>query len=85
MSDITRELCRRIVDVGANDISDAAFGHAATLFLDGLAVASAGADAERGPTILAEHIRSMGSHPHASLIGFDFRCSAPQAAYLNGT
>jgi aconitate decarboxylase len=58
------------------------------LFLDGVAVAVAGAQLEESPRILAEHfsdpVTQSGGGPAASLLGINARIGAAQAALVNG-
>lgn len=81
---VTEELCRRVCATGYDDLTDAAKDAARRLVLDGLAVAVAGSKQEASPGVLAGHLREMGGIEAASAIGFGFRTSPVNAAYLNG-
>jgi 2-methylcitrate dehydratase PrpD len=80
---ITETLCRRILATTRDSLSDAVVARAHQVVLDGLSVAVAGTD-EQAPRILAEHLREMGANPACTAIGFGFKTSPVQAAYLNG-
>ncbi|MPY95980.1 MAG: MmgE/PrpD family protein [Acidimicrobiia bacterium] len=80
---VTSDLCQRIVETGSADIGPAAMGAARRLVLDGLAVAVAGAR-EDAVGILADHHRSQGSRPAATVLGLDFKVGTVPAAALNG-
>jgi 2-methylcitrate dehydratase PrpD len=81
---VTENLCNRIVGTGYDDLTEAACAAARRLVLDGLAVAVAGSKQEASPGILADHLREMGGVEAASSIGFGFRTSPVNAAYING-
>ncbi len=81
---ITQTLCERIVRTTPDDLTDAARAAARRLVIDGLAVAVAGSKQEASPGILAEHLREMGGNQAASVIGFGFKTSPVNAAYING-
>jgi len=84
MSNVTERLCRRIVETGSKDLSEAAIDAAKRLILDGIAITVAGCRAEEAPGILAEHVRELGGTPQATAIGFGFKTSVTNAALLNG-
>lgn len=81
---VTEQLCKRVVETGYEDLTDAARTAARRLVLDGLAVAVAGSKQEASPGVLAGHLREMGGNEIATTIGFAFRTSPFNAAYLNG-
>ena len=54
------------------------------MFVDGLAVALAGTVHEAAPRVLAEHVKDLGGNPVATVLGFGFKTSPVQAAYVNG-
>lgn len=80
---ITQELCARIAGTTSASITQEAREAANRLVLDGLAVAVAGAHSERSVHILAEHLRSQGSQPAASVIGLGFSLASVPAALIN--
>lgn len=81
---ITEKLCHRITETGYGDLTAPARSAARRLVLDGLAVAVAGSKQEASPGVLADHLREMGGKEIASVIGFAFRTSPVNAAYING-
>jgi len=83
--DATCDLCRRIAAIGFDDLSSLAIERARQLFLDGIAVALAGTAHEEPPEILAAHARDMGGTETSTVIGFGFKTSPVQAAYVNGS
>lgn len=85
MKDATRTLCERIAGVTRDDLTPDAIARARQLFLDGLAVAVAGTIQEEPPAILAAHAREMGGIEASTVIGFDFKTTPVQAAYVNGS
>ena len=85
MEHATRMLCERIAGIGYDDLGEEAVARARQLFLDGLAVAVAGSIQEEPPAILAAHAREMGGAEAATVIGFGFKTSPVQAAYVNGS
>ncbi|MBI4083206.1 MAG: MmgE/PrpD family protein [Candidatus Lambdaproteobacteria bacterium] len=80
---ITETLCRRILATTRDSLSDTVIARAHQVVLDGLGVAVAGTE-EQAPRILADHLREMGAAPSCTAIGFGFKTSPVQAAYLNG-
>ncbi|MCB1743276.1 MAG: MmgE/PrpD family protein [Gammaproteobacteria bacterium] len=82
--DITRKLSERITAIGFDDLGETALERARQLFLDGIAVALAGTVQEAPPGMLAAHVKAMGGTPSSSVIGFGFKTSPTQAAYVNG-
>lgn len=80
---LTRELCEKIAATDFEAMGQPALAAARQLTLDGLAVAVAGSG-EPPITILAEHYRSLGGTPEASVIGRGFRTSSVTAAAING-
>ncbi len=81
---ITKRLCDRIAATGYDDLTDAARIAARRLVLDGLAVAVAGSKQEASPGIIAAHLLEMGGSEAATAIGFGYRTSPVNAAYVNG-
>jgi 2-methylcitrate dehydratase PrpD len=81
--DITEQLCARIVGMDDASIPQAALTAANRLVLDGLAVTIAGARTERSVRILADHLRSQGSTPVASVIGMGFSLATVPASLIN--
>ncbi len=81
---ITKSLVERIVAAGDDTVSEAAIAAARRLLLDGIAVAVAGSKLEPAPGILAAHVQELGGAARASVIGFGFRTSPVNAAYVNG-
>ena len=84
MKGFTKKISEIIVRTTSADLTTEAIQKARQLFLDGIAVAVAGSIKEAPPSILAKHIRSKGSLEQASVIGFDFKTHAVDAAYING-
>lgn len=80
---ITQQLCARIAGTTSASIPAQAREAANRLVLDGLAVAVAGAHGERSVHILADHLRSQGSQPAASVIGMGFSLATVPAALIN--
>ena len=85
MERATEKLCNSIAEIGFSDLTEDAIQRARQLFLDGLAVAVAGTIQEEPPSILAAHIKDMGGIDASTVIGFDFKASPVQAAYVNGS
>jgi aconitate decarboxylase len=85
MEHATQKLCEKIVGIGYDDLSEKAVERARQLFLDGLAVAVAGSIQEEPPSILAAHAKEMGGAEASTVIGFGFKTSPVQAAYVNGS
>jgi len=85
MKDATKRLCERIVGITAKDLTPDAVARARQLFLDGLAVAVAGTIQEEPPAILAAHAKEMGGIEASTVIGFGFKTTPVQAAYVNGS
>ncbi|HEX4183773.1 MAG TPA: MmgE/PrpD family protein [Caulobacteraceae bacterium] len=80
---VTREICDKIVATTYDDLPRPVIAAARQLFLDGLAVAVAGAD-EEAIRLLAQHYRGYDACPEATALGLGFRTAAPCAAALNG-
>lgn len=85
MKDATKLLCERIAGITHEDLTEDAIARARQLFLDGLAVAVAGTIQEEPPAILAAHAKEMGGIEVSTVIGFDFKTTPVQAAYVNGS
>ncbi len=81
---VTEKLCRLVCATGYEDLPEEARKAARRLVLDGLGVAVAGSKQEASPGVLAGHLQEMGGIEAASAIGFGFRTSPVNAAYLNG-
>jgi 2-methylcitrate dehydratase PrpD len=81
---VTAELCDKIVATTYEDLTDDAKDRARRLVIDGIAVAIAGTVQEEAPGILAKHVRALGGEAQSTAIGFGFKTSPVQAAYLNG-
>jgi 2-methylcitrate dehydratase PrpD len=87
-SDVTARVCERIVACGRIPLDAGLLPAARQLFLDGLAVAVAGARLEEAPRILAAHfadpVTGAGGGSAASLLGLDARLGTVSAALVNG-
>ncbi|MBT5665349.1 MAG: MmgE/PrpD family protein [Rhodospirillaceae bacterium] len=81
---VTADLCDKIVATTYGDLTDDAKDRARRLVIDGIAVAIAGTVQEEAPGVLAKHVRALGGEPQSTAIGFGFKTSPVQAAYLNG-
>jgi 2-methylcitrate dehydratase PrpD len=86
--DLTSRVCERIVEYGARPLQARALANARQLFLDGVAVAVAGAQLEKAPRVLLEHVldpvTGAGENPAASVLGLNTRIGTVQAALVNG-
>ena len=80
---VTAELCSKIAGITTASIPADAIQAADRLVLDGLAVAVAGARTEDSVHILADHLRTQGSSPVASVIGLGFSLLPVSAALIN--
>src|SRR5262245_25047169 len=80
---LTRDFADYLRALAATPLDAAARQAAVDLFVDGLAVAALGA-AQTGPRLLAGLAIETASRPEATLIGHADRCSAVQAARVNG-
>ena len=85
MKNLTKKLSKLITSISSKDITEAAIIKARQLLLDGISVAVAGTIQETPPSILAEHIRDQGAKPLSSVIGFGFKTTPVNAAYINGS
>jgi aconitate decarboxylase len=87
-SDVTARVCERIVACGRVPLDAGLLPAARQLFLDGVAVAVAGARLEEAPRILAAHfadpVTGAGGGSAASLLGLDARLGTVPAALVNG-
>jgi aconitate decarboxylase len=87
-SDVTARVCERIVACGRTPLDARLLPAARQLFLDGVAVAVAGARLEEAPRILAAHfadpVTGAGGGSAASLLGLDARLGTVPAALVNG-
>ena len=85
---LTAHVCERIVACGQAPLDPTVLRAARQLFLDGIAVAVAGAQLEEAPRILAAHltdpISGMGGGTSSSLLGLGARLGAVPAALVNG-
>ncbi len=79
----TESLAEHVVTSDWESFSEEVLEVARRIVLDGASVAIAGVyeDAAR---LVARHVADMGGNPLSSVIGFGFKTSAPQAAYVNG-
>ena len=84
---LTARVCARIVACGREPLATSLLPAARQLFLDGVAVAVAGARLEAAPRILAAHfadpLTGTGGSA-ASLLGLNARLGPVQAALVNG-
>lgn len=87
-SSLTARVCERIVASGRETLGARVLAAARQLFLDGVAVAVAGARLEQAPGILAAHfadpLTGTGGGSAASLLGLNARLGTVQAALVNG-
>jgi 2-methylcitrate dehydratase PrpD len=87
-SDLTARVCERIVACGHAPLDARLLPAARQLFLDGVAVAVAGARLEEAPRILAAHfadpLTGAGGGSAASLLGLNARLGTVHAALVNG-
>lgn len=81
---ITQQLCEKISGITFDDLDEVTRQTASMLFMDGIAVAVAGAHQEKAPKVLSEHIKSLGGNPQATVFSFGYEASMTQAAYING-
>jgi 2-methylcitrate dehydratase PrpD len=85
---VTAKLCERIVACGSASLDARLLPAARQLFLDGIAVAVAGAQLEEAPRMLAAHfadpLTGGTGGATASLIGLNARLGTMQAALVNG-
>jgi aconitate decarboxylase len=85
---LTARVCDRIIAAGRAPLPADALPAARQLFLDGIAVAVAGAQLEQAPRILAAHfadpLTGTGAGNAASLLGLNARLGTVQAALVNG-
>ena len=85
MEGLTKKLADKITSVTSADITEPAIEKARQLFLDGIAVSVAGSIQEEPPSILAAYIKDQEAKPVSSVIGFGFKTSPVNAAYVNGS
>jgi aconitate decarboxylase len=85
---LTARVCQRIVACGREPLGASLLPAARQLFLDGVAVAVAGARLEKAPSVLAAHfadpLTGTGGGSAASLLGLNTRLGTVQAALVNG-
>jgi len=82
--EITKNIADFVVKTKYAGIPDAAIETAKMAILDGVGVTLAGSRQPESKAV-AEYVRELGGKPEASVIGFGFKTSAPQAAFVNGT
>ena len=80
---LTARICGRFVEAARAPMPPALRRAAAELFVDGIAVAVAGARIETAPGILADYFAEQGARPTATLLGLGARLPAVQAALVN--
>ena len=83
---VTARVCERIVACGGT-LPERLLPASRQLFLDGIAVAVAGARLEPAPQLLADHCADAltgASHGSASLLGLDAQLGTVPAALVNG-
>jgi aconitate decarboxylase len=87
-ADLTARVCERIVVCGRTPLDARLLPAARQLFLDGVAVAVAGARLEEAPRILAAHfadpLTGAGGGSSAALLGLNARLGTVPAALVNG-
>jgi aconitate decarboxylase len=87
-SGLTARVCERIVTCGRTPLAARLLPAARQLFLDGVAVAVAGARVEEAPGILAAHfadpLTGAGGGSAAALLGLNARLGTVPAALVNG-
>jgi aconitate decarboxylase len=87
-SELTARVCERIVACGHTPLDARLLPAARQLFLDGVAVAVAGARLEEAPRILAAHfadpLTGSGGTSAAALLGLNARLGTLPAALVNG-
>lgn len=87
-SDLTAQVCERILACSRAPLDARLLPAARQLFLDGVAVAVAGARLEEAPRILAAHfadpLTGAGGGSAASLLGLNARLGTVPAALVNG-
>jgi aconitate decarboxylase len=85
---LTARVCERIVAYGRDPVAAVLLPAARQLFLDGIAVAVAGARLEEAPRILAAHfadpLTGSGGGSAAALLGLNARLGPVPAALVNG-
>ncbi len=80
---ITRELCDIIAATRFESLGEECVRRVRQAIADGIAVAAAGSSQE--PVgLLAEHVKSLGGKPQATVWGHRFKTSVVHAAYANG-
>jgi len=82
-STVTKTLCENIVNMGPEQLPPEVLASVRELVLDALAVAVAGSAKMPAPAILAKSCMKKACSHDASVLGFGFRTSADQAAYVN--
>ena len=85
MEKLTKRVAKHITSITSSDITDAAIIKARQLLLDGISVAVAGTIQEKPPSILAQHLREQDARAESSVIGFGFKTTSVNAAYINGS
>lgn len=79
---LTKDLCQIIHATRYESLGAAAVDRVKQVITDGIAVALAGCNGEP-IAILADHMKSLGGAPQASVWGRGFKLPAGQAAYVN--
>ena len=79
---LTRDLCEIIDRTTYESLGSECSERVKQAIKDGIAVALAGCK-EPPVTIIADHTRSLGGAPQASVWGWGFKASVVQAAYIN--
>ncbi len=82
MLNLTRDLCVMVHDTDSASLGVECIDRVKQAIADGIAVALAGCH-EPPVAIGAEHARSLGGAPQASIWGWGFKTSAAQAAWVN--
>jgi 2-methylcitrate dehydratase PrpD len=80
----TRRLADFAVQTSGQDLPVRPLQHARLVVLDTVGVSLAAVGFPVG-AIVTEHVRDLGGHPVAGVLGTDIKVSAPSAALANGT
>lgn len=81
---LTRTLAEHVISTRFQDLPAEAVVQAKRAILDTVGVGLAGSR-EPAARIVAEIVQELGGRDQATAAGFGFRCSAPDAALINGT
>ena len=79
----TTALSEFIADCTFEDLPAPVVAAAKVAIMDGLAVTVAGSVLELSG-IIGRYVQDLGGNPHASVVGWGFKTSAPSAAFANG-